>query len=138
MNKEEILAMKPGEALDNLIIKKLMHHVWDDGDRPRCKICGVWKDWNKPAGCQSKPYSTEISAASLLVDEDGAWDIKKRFRPHPDDPDCSPGRATYQAIVVITKYEDLVETSEQKFRSPWCWSLPEAICKAALLVKLAK
>lgn len=71
MTKEEILAIKAGEKLDNLVTKELFHHVWDDGDRPRCKICGVWKDWPNSAsiGCEGKKYSTDISAAWLVVEK---------------------------------------------------------------------
>lgn len=79
----------------------------------------------------------DISAALRVVERsEGSWDIKKRYRPHPDDLPGTGGRATYQAIIVITEFEGLTETVERKFRSPWCWQLPEAICKAALLTKL--
>lgn len=137
MTKEEILAMEAGRKLDGLVGKEIMgieveypfaegypFYLTDNGKGKRV--------WDTVAF-----YSTDISAAGQIVEKDGAWDIKKRYRPHPEDPSGSPGRPTYQAAVQISDYDPYEDELFNKWsgRSPWCWTLPEAICKAALIAK---
>lgn len=138
MTKEEILAIEPGRKLDGLVAKEIMgieveypfapgypyHLVEDKGKRV----------WDIVA-----LYSIEFSPAWQVVEKlGGAWDIKRRFRPHPDDPPMTGGKPTYQAIVFLSDYDEIENELFNKCtgRSPWVWSLPEAICKAALLAKL--
>lgn len=146
MKKEEILAMEAGDELNALVAREVMEddleHFWREGPSQTgvkyCAWCSTY-DWMPAANepCSVKPYSEDISAAFAVVERiGGAWDIKRRYRPYSDDLSMGDGRPTYQALVVITEYEDLVYTSQETFRSPWCWQLPEAICKAALLAKL--
>lgn len=116
MTKEEILAMEVGPELDLEVA---------------LKVIGI-------IPYKAESYSTDILAAWQVVEKDGAWDIKKRFRPHPDDPALSGGRPTYQAICFLSDYNEYEDEliNKRTGRSPWCWTLPEAICKAALLAKL--
>jgi len=102
--------------LDKLVIKEIMHHVWDDGEKPRCKICGVWKDWLKPTGCEYKPYSTDISAAWLVVEE-----MPPPFQIH---------RCVDDTYWVIFWFDTMIKPHMM------AKTAPEAICKAALLAKL--
>ena len=113
MNKDEILAMKAGEELDKLVIKELMHHIWDDSERPRCKICGVWKDWPKPTGCEYKPYSTDISAA---------WQVVEKLRDYYPEIEFNQFSKKWEVTFLVGETA-LADTA------------PEAICRAALLAK---
>jgi len=152
MTKEEILAMKAGEELDALVAEGVMKYekpsffppnaldlclAGDAFHIPGWTCVCIYEENDTPKWVADL-YSTDISAAFLLVAKDGAWDIMKRFRPHPDDPPCSPGRATYQAKVFLSDYDPVEDELIKKHtgRSPWCWSLSEAISKAALLAKL--
>lgn len=111
MTKEEILAWKP--------------YQWK---------YAVWQAF----GISVKDEKDILAAWQVVERVGGAWDIKKRYRPHPDDPSGTGGRATYQAIVFTSDYDFYEDelVNKRLGRSPWCWSLPEAICKAALLTKL--
>ena len=124
MTKEEILAMEVGEKLDAFVAEIVMG------------IQG-WFKYSTGYHPKAYPYSTDISAAWQVVEKEGAWDIKKRFRPHPDDPAGSGGRPTYQATVFLSDYDPYEDAliNKRTGRSPWYWQLPEAICKAALLAK---
>lgn len=155
MTKEEIIAMEAGEELDKLIAIEVMAESAPNlipenaldlqlaGDPVKspmgCWVCLCRYDEGDIPMWRPVPFSTDISAAWQVVEKvEGAWDIKKRFRPHPDDPAGSGGRATYQASTFLSNFDpyenELINV--QKGRSPWVWSLPEAICKAALLAKL--
>jgi len=119
MTEEEILAMEAGNKLNLLVCEKVFN--------------------NKTFG-SVKPYSTDISAAWEVVEYlGGIWDIKIRLRPHPDDPPFAEGRPAYQAAVSLADYVEAegIHINQREGKSPWCWQLPEAICLAALLVKLA-
>lgn len=145
MTKEEILAIESGRKLDGLVAKEVMgievEYPFAEGypyylteDKYAKKRYSPAKVWDAVA-----LYSTEVSPAWQVVEKlGGAWDIRRRFRPHPDDPPGSPGRPTYQAKVFLSDYvpEEDELTNERTGRSPWVWSLPEAICKASLLAKL--
>lgn len=140
LTKDDIINLKPGPELNAVVIREIMHHVWNEGERPRCIYCAVWKGWPPNlAGCEAKPYSLYMDYAWNIVERvGGAWDIKKRYRPHPDDPYGSGGRATYQAILQTSDYdpeEDLLYNTHS-VKSPWCRTAAEAICKAALLAKI--
>lgn len=124
MKREEILAMEAGEGLDKLVIQKIMHHIWDGGDRPRCKICGVWKDWDKPTACETKKYSTDISAAWQVVGkliEDGYFLTIGYSQAEKDW-----GVSLDEMRPFVGDYDEIA----------WCKTAPEAICKVALLAKL--
>ena len=154
MNREEILAMEVGRELDELIAIKIIEIPKPDYI-PQHSLelflagspvyYGCWTcvhEYGKGDEGEWVPiaFSTDISAAWQVVEKDGAWDFKKRFRPHPDDPPGAGGRATYQAIVFLSDYNPYEDelTNKRTGRSPWYWQLPEAICKAALLTKLAE
>lgn len=121
---EEIAKMEPGRDMDALVAEVIFgYRVYRYADRD-------WQAYSPglhKAACRMQKYSQTLSAAGRVVDKFGAWDIKKRYSLHPDDPPGSPGRATYQAEVMFSGRESW---------SPWCWSFPEAICKAALQAKL--
>jgi len=120
MNKEQILQLKAGEELDNLVIKEIMHHEWDDGERPRCKTCGVWKDWPSPAGCGQGRPSTDIRAAQQVMEKlfNDGWREQRLERDHRTG-----------------MWEVEFGIGELAFAESM--SLPEAISKAALLTILA-
>lgn len=133
MDSKEILATEAGRKLDGVICKEVigLNVQYPYGEvYPYIMVqVGVW--------VSVPEYSTDISSAYQIMERGGAWDIKKRFRPHPDDQPGSPGRATYQAYVFLSNYEEWESEliNKRLGRSGWCWSLPEAICKAALLAK---
>ena len=138
MTKEEILKMEAGDRLDNLVIKELMHHDWDDGDRPRCKVCGVWENWPKPAGCcENRKYSTDISTAWLVVEKMRKMEDSEGnqllccLKIHCDIPG--------DVWNIHWSYAELsnMDDGHKDHKLPLSWySLPEAISKAALLIKL--
>ena len=156
LTKEEILAMEAGVELDRLVATEVMGELMPEftpenaldlqlAGSPLNSPEGNWLclcryDEGDTPTWRPLPYSIDIAAAFLLVAKDGAWDIKKRFRPHPDDPPCSPGRATYQAKVFLSDYDPYEDglINKRSGRSPWCWGLPKAICQAALLAKYSK
>lgn len=128
MTKGEVLAMETGIELDNLVIQEIMHHIWDDGERPRCKICGVWKDFAELGyrlaipqyfGCECGDYSTGISAA---------WQVVEKMRE-------------LDYMFSLANYDNYKLEYQAKFYNPASshyavGPAPEAICKAALLAKL--
>lgn len=142
MTKEEILAMQAGIELDILILENVLEYQRETRIEPSKvyeQITGRNYCWRKETSVFQRPppYSTDISAALQVMEKDGAWDIKKRFRPHPDDPAGTGGRATYQAKCFLSDYDPYEDEliNKRTGKSPWCWGLPEAICKAALLIK---
>lgn len=136
MNKEKILEMKPGSELNELVAERVMgecyHQYYKDGeDSIFCRKCKESRFYHQ----NSQSYSTDVSAAWRVLERiDGACDIKKRYRPHPDDPPCSGGRATYQVKLFLSDYDPYEDAliNKRMITSPWCWTIPEAICKAAL------
>jgi len=150
MSKEEILAMDPGISLDTLVNKRVMNYPMPDFI-PECAlelqltgnpvhldgwtcIC-IYSEGDIPRWIPDH-YSTDISAAWKIVEKlDGAWDIKKRYKPHPNDPIGSEGRSTYRAVLTLSEYNpyDVILINERCGVSPWCWHVAETICKAALL-----
>lgn len=132
---EEIAKMEAGIELDALVAEVMFdYHVY----RYAHRYWQVFSPGCRKTASRMPKYSQTGSAALRVVDKDGAWDIKKRFGPHPDDPPGSAGRATYQAKVLLSDYDPCENEliNKRVGRSPWCWSLPEAISKAALLAKL--
>ena len=114
MTKDEIWAMEAGEELDKLVIKELMHHIRDDSERPRCKICSVWKDWYKPAGCEDKKYSTDISAA---------WQVVEKLKDYYPEIEFNQYTKKWEVTFLVG------ETASAD-------TAPEAICKSALIAVL--
>lgn len=150
MNKEEIVAMEAGRELDVLVAKEVfgIEVEWDYSpwniNKQEPKMPFLKGEPRTCLGPMAHPvanticeYSTDISPAHQVVMKDGAWDIKKRFRPHRDDPPGSSGRPTYQALCFLSDYDEYEDelVNKRAGKSPWCWTLPEAICKAALLAK---
>lgn len=120
MNKEEILAMKAGEELDELIERDIFD--W----KPKFKHGDVQEFYRS----DFLPYSTNISSA---------WQVVEKITKELDYPfyltycksiheeDKQDWRATFALFVkgLIHVYNDGK-------------TAPEAICKAALLTKLKK
>ncbi len=99
MNREEILAMKPGPELDALVAKKVMG--WIEMDEPEStRLLYRMPKW----------YSTHIGPAWLVVEQ-----LKDRFRG------IEWYTIEWRASFGIGAYAPTV---------------PEAICKAALLAVL--
>ena len=156
MTKEEILAMGAGEELDKLVATEVMGEPIPEftpenaldlqlaGNPVKspmgCWLCLCEYDQGDVSLWKPLSFSTDTLAAGQIVEKDGAWDIKKRYRPYPEDPPGSPGRPTYQAAIQISDYDPYEDELFNKWsgRSSWCWTLPEAICKAALLAKQSK
>ena len=139
MTKEETWAMKPGRELDKAVGEIVFGYEVKIFQGFAPDLCYQYRTPSEYGETYDflPFYSTETSVACQVVEKEGAWDIKKRFRPQPDDPPGSGGRPTYQAIVFLSDYDPYEDEliNKRTGRSPWCWSLPEAICKAALLAK---
>ena len=122
MKKEEILAMEAGKELDILIVKEI--------------IGGVGDGYPTVLSPTPSSYSTDISAA---------WQVVKALRNMKDEKGhqllcclkihCDiPG----EAWDIHWSYSELsiMEDGHKDHKLPLSWfSLPEAICKAALLIK---
>ena len=117
MTKEEILAMEP-EELSQKVAEEIMgecyHQHWDGNkDSIDCLKCGESRFYHQ----KSQEYSTDISAAWQIVDRlvDSAhyymFDVKKVYVN-------TPWEASFEGRIAQGK------------------TVPEAICKAALLIKL--
>jgi len=70
MTEEEVLAMKAGEELSAIVAEQIMgecyHRHWDgDEDFIACVKCGEDRFYHQ----QSQAYSTDISAAWLVVNK---------------------------------------------------------------------
>lgn len=140
MTKEEISAMEVGVELDRIVAVEVMDLICTFEPRfvawPEVE---TWYDMECRLTSVSC-YSTTIIGAWQVVEYlGGLWDIQRRLRRHPDDPPKAEGRPIYQVSVSLADYDEdeAIHTNEREASSPWCWQLPEAICKAALLVKLA-
>lgn len=128
MTEEEILAMKAGRELDAAVAYYVMEA---DADSPADSVLLEG----------AKHYSIDISLAWQVVEHlGGLWDIKRRLRPHPDDPPMTEGKPAYQVTASLADYVKAtnIHINERTGKSPWCWQLPEAICLAALLAKIAE
>jgi len=141
MTEEEVLAMWGGEELDRIVAVEAMDLI--------CVFEPRYLEWPEVESwydMECKPtsvscYSTTVVGAWQVVEHlGGLWDIKRRLRPHPDDPASAEGRPAYQASVSLADYVEAegIHINQREGKSPWCWQLPEAICIAALLVKIVK
>jgi len=128
MTKEEILAMKPSKELDAQAAKLLGKPVYKNRE-------GRWliRTGSKSLDRAPLPYSTDISAAWQVV-EKLTEDWKLKGKP-----------ISIEVIYDCGAYETKIETWNEK-KPDWnepifsssCREAPEAICKAALLTKLAE
>lgn len=119
MNKEEILAMDK-KTLNKAVIEYIMHHKWDDGGRPKCLICGLWKDWPYPSGCEGKNYVEDMLYAWEVKEEMNRQGFHFRLADYGEE-------GNQQAIFEKPSYEPFVAI---------CPKAPEAICKSALIALL--
>ena len=149
MNKEKILAMEAGRALDTLVAEKVMGHPMPDfipEDALELYLSGSpihYDGWTcvfrYDEGDIPKwvpdPYSTDISAA---------WQVVERMRSMEDGDGnsllCCLGIYSDHDFVwdVTWSFSELSNRKDghKKHRLPTSYyDLPEAICKAALLVK---
>lgn len=128
MNRDEILAMKPGRELDALVAEKVMGYAIGDGQ-------GGWivqkviihrpddgtAEWLRNGQQQLPHYSTDISAAWEVVDK-----LKISIVP--------------QCLGAPDEYSYMVEYENEPYVNGirvFASKAPEAICKAALLAVLA-
>lgn len=116
MTKEEILKMEPGRELDALIAEKVMEIKlhWDDEEGQSYKIA-------------DSPFGEVLKAFNPSTDISAAWEVLEQFKTHQ-----------------VTKSETGFSHSEKKYRVivgknqnvAYADTVPEAICKAALLACL--
>jgi len=133
MTRDEILAMEPGRELDVLVAEEVMG--FDVVEDPESAICGgsrvsggLWviierdyHEWGHKVD-QSEPYSTDIAAAWEVVEK---MDERKRWvhiRSSMDQNLKERGWAV-----------DMGRWWNRTRLGVWARTVPEAICKAALL-----
>ena len=132
MTSEEILAMKPGKELDAQIAKLLGKPVYKNRE-------GRWliRTGSRSLDRYPLPYSADIAAA---------WEVVGAMRNMKDEKGnqllcclkihCDvPG----EAWDIHWSYSELsiMDDGHKDHKLPLSWfSLPEAICKAALLTRL--
>ena len=148
MDKEKILTMEAGEELDSLIHEEVMGlcaHNWVTDKRftedyhYRCTKCKRKFDGAGHFLLPRKPrYSTGISAAWGVIEKtdfDAVWRIV-----NPDRIQYAVGFATGKDndLICFKKCPGGKEVECDLYLSPVCDTLPEAICKAALLAKGVK
>ena len=145
MTKEEILAMKTGRELDVLVAEKVMGHPMPDfipEDALDLYLAGSpihYDSWacvcRYDEGDTPKwvpdPYSTDISAAWLVVGKVCNWDVDdnmlvlKGQAPDPTEPIGGENEGWWEAEINGTGGKVVAEGK----------IAPEAICKAALIAK---
>ena len=96
MEKEDILAMKPGAKLNVYVAKHVLEHdVVDDefvGQTERLLDADGSSIW-----CELAPYSEDLSAAQIVVDEM----VKRGYSEAPSWSDY--GNGTYKPAEAICK-----------------------------------
>lgn len=117
MTRKEILAMKPGKELDTLVSEKVMTFKIES---PSAEQCNIWD------GREVRYFepSTDISAAWEVVE-------KMRMRTNKIYLDIRIWPDEYQMLPHQDENNKLIDRWIVKSTS-----LPEAICKAALLAVL--
>jgi len=154
MTKEEILAMEANEELDKLVAVEVMNELMSDlfipEDALELQLAGSpIKSGGGNWVCLCKyeegdipkwhplPFSTDISAAWQVVEklrsmEDGEGkSLLCCLNIYSDHDECWDIRWCYSEL---SNRND----GHKDHRLPLSWfSFPEAICKAALLIKLA-
>ncbi len=130
VTKEEILAMVPGDELDRLVAVEVMD-LFCEYEPPYLGWSNreYWYDMdNRPVNV--KPYSTDISAAWLVV----ITCPEMRITFHRTiNPSLIEGSASLKKLPDGRIEWFYVVYEGQEVRTP---EAPEAICKAALLAKL--
>jgi len=115
MNKEEILAMKPGKELNIKIAEEVMGATYAQDE-----IFGDVESYGRGAFSTLQPYSEDISAT---------WQVVERLKGYNPRIEFD----TYSQ-----KWEATFSVKEAHFTCPVvsATTAPEAICKAALLTLL--
>lgn len=131
MTREEILALKPGRELDALVAEKVMG--WDDsGD-------GEWRnEFDRPIeSIRLWRPSTDISAAWEVVEKMNELDFSITTHSLGKIVTVYGPETNHEKIDKAKKaglHSKLIETCAMTYGE----SVPEAVCKAALLVMIDK
>lgn len=115
VTKEEILAMKPGEKLDKLVILNVMGWVYPQypNFNPSIDISAAWQVVEKVRSMEDGEGNPLLCCLTIYSDHDIVWDIRWCYSEFSNRND---GHKTHR---LPTCYDDF----------------PEAICKVALLAK---
>jgi hypothetical protein len=133
MTKKEILAMKPGRELD-IIVAEEVFHVKIEGDIVTDDDFGLNGDflYDKETQNPLKYYSTDISYA---------WEVVEKMRElHYESAELYRFNHGEWLVKFVCNYGPCPYHNNPKHNwhgsSAQCQTVPEAICKAALLSTL--
>jgi len=147
MTKEEILAMEAGRELDALIATEIMGYQGVGFYRRKSRFTSGWEPCAKD---DVTPDTPEWKATLAIWREDGetfavkrystdisaAWQVVEKLASEGFTPSIVFSDEKHWGMTAYCQQESVVGdfTLEDVV---WCDTAPEAICKAALMAKLA-